>query len=490
MCGIIGYISLDDDVHAGAKRHFADYALMLDTLRGADSTGIIRVNNEFDIQTLHTTAAGRDYVATDEYDEWMNEQTSWAFVGHNRAATAGSVKIENAHPFTFGDVTMVHNGTLTNQGRSVPNFDESLEVDSMQIARALSEVGPDHKSVGELLGKIDGSYALVWVDRRDDSINMCRNSSRPLHFAFNRDKDIMWFMSDGTHLKAITKSLGRDKSAIDTIYSMDKNKLLKFKKGEMQPEVTDFAPFVAPVYQYNTRSSAVHGGAITTDKERGSALMRAAERWGAGLTGGRTRSTRDGKCLIGSERRRVPENHSRMLQDHYELKVDELVEFEPHDWMELDDKKCVVSGTFVHPDWVASEWPCTLYNVPLVICQAYGDRNWAVRAKGVSASMTPFHSQDIVALLGELYSHDGKSFFPNWEDDTPDATETEQRDTGLVEGPDGRLMERGLLLGLLSQGCIQCGSPITWEERTSCLEVNEGRDVLCPDCHTEWCKEA
>lgn len=483
MCGIVGYISVSDKAHPLAKRHFSDYALMLDTLRGSDSTGIIRVNKEFDVHTMHTTAAGRKFVHTDEYDKWMQEFDGWAMIGHNRAATAGSVKLENAHPFTFGEVTMVHNGTLHNGGRSVPGFDPTLEVDSMQIARALSETGPEHSEVKKLLARIDGSFALVWVDRRDQSINMCRNSSRPLHFGFNESKDIMWFMSDGNHLHAITQSLGKSPSKVNSIYNMDKMKLLKFKKGNMVPEVTAFDPFVRP------QPVQPEGGNTTTSSEIGSALKRAGQRWGNSLRGSSvTGGTEPGKCLIAGERRKIPWNHTTVLREWYDLGSDDLLEFIPEEWIELDDKKCIVMGTFIHPKWMFSEWPMTVHNVPLVVCTAYGDRNWAVKAKGVGPSLIPFHSKNVMACIGELYAYDAKMVLdPHTCDKASEDTEIQrEKDSGLVTGPEERLMERGKVMELLKDGCIQCGADISWEERANTFIVNEGRNLLCPGCTAEW----
>ena len=482
MCGIVGYISLNDKSHPLAKRHFSDYALMLDTLRGSDSTGIIRVGEEFDVHTAHTTMPGRRYVNTDEYDAFMSGDM-WAMIGHNRAATAGSVKLENAHPFTFGEVTMVHNGTLAQQGRTVPGYDHKLEVDSMQIARALSQIEPDHKAVAELLEKIDGSFALVWVDRRDESINMCRNSSRPLHFGYGVDKDVMWFMSDGTHLKAVTGSLKNAPSKVNSIYSLDKMKLLKFKKGDMKPEVTPFKAFTRPTATYQQPS----GGGTTTDKV-GTALARAAHKWGEGIRQAsshvRGGTSSEGKCRIGGELRSIPDNHKKVLREYFELNPGQLLEFQPEEWIECEDKKCIVNGTFLHPNWMWTEWPCTLYDVPLVVCNAYGERNWAIHAKGVTSCQIAFHSDEVVALLGELYSFDAKAVIDTHTCDTSETTD--MRDTGLVTGPEETLMERGKVMELLSRGCIQCQDDIKWEDRVHTVIVNEGRDLLCPGCATEW----
>ena len=482
MCGIVGYISLEDKKHEIAKRHFSDYALMLDTMRGYDSTGIIRVTDKFDVHTAHTTMQGREYVHTAKYDKFMQKFPSWAFIGHNRAATAGSIKLENAHPFTFGDVTMVHNGTLARKGETMPNYDHKLDVDSMQIARCLSEVEPDSKAVAELLKQIDGSFCLVWVDRRDESINMCRNSSRPMHFAFNKAKDIMWFMSDGTHLRAIAKSMTRCAGEPDTIYSLDKMKILKFKKGSMVPEVTTFLPFV-PKPQPQQPKWFADG----EEKYSGGALATAAKRWQANMqkhAGSCHGTSTEGTGRIAGTRRKIPNNHAQVVNNWYEMDIDTMVSFQTDTWMELKDKKCVVHGMFKHPDWAYAEWPMTLYDVPLVICTAYADRPWAVKSKGVCSSWKKYKSaDDVVGMLGELYSYDAKAHVFTEDEDMED---DDPFNDDLVVGPDELLMEKKKCMSLIAKGCIQCNAAIGWEERAKCTEVNEGRDVLCPSCSDEW----
>jgi glucosamine--fructose-6-phosphate aminotransferase (isomerizing) len=140
MCGLVGFISKNDLLHLKVKKHFMKYALAIDTLRGEDSTGIMRLNEKGKVETKHSILPGIQYVSTNSFDKYKVD--AWASFGHNRAATRGSVSRENAHPFTFGDVTLMHNGTLYGGGRSLDTYDSNLDVDSMQIALALSKSPP------------------------------------------------------------------------------------------------------------------------------------------------------------------------------------------------------------------------------------------------------------------------------------------------------------------------------------------------------------
>lgn len=107
-------------------------------------------------------------------------------VFHLRSATVGDAKDDKAaHPHVTKNITLVHNGTLTG------GFDKTLPSDSAQIAHWLEEDG-DFLNVSD---KIWGAYALVWHDKRDDSLNFCRNSARPLGFVEDSSGGI-WFASE------------------------------------------------------------------------------------------------------------------------------------------------------------------------------------------------------------------------------------------------------------------------------------------------------
>ena len=482
MCGIVGYISTYDLAAQKEKRHFMDWALTLDSLRGMDSTGLIMLRDNFQVSTAHTTASGRRYVQMDHYKEQI-DKPAWAVIGHNRAATAGSVKLENAHPFTFGDVTLVHNGTLYNRGKSMPGYDPALEVDSMLISKAFSEVEPDE--IPKVLKQIDGSYCLVWVDKRDESINVCRNTSRPFHFCFNKGRNIMWFMSDGHHLNTINRSLGTSWAAGEEIYLLDKHKWLKWTKGSMVPEVTEFDPFVQP--------KQTHYPKQTYQKE----LDRELKAWQNKNSHKNTRGSKGNGPTYGTEKTvflngqwmSVPRPQAAGLEQYFDLDVGDLVEFEPSEFMVLEDKKCRVTGYFCHEEWGEAEWPMVLYDVPQVIAEAYSGRNWMVRCKGLTHPDVDWGMEDIPSVRGELFHHDAQRYLAleaELEEKHDKKEEEINKDTGLVLGPEDRLMPYGRLMEHLSHGCVQCGAKLVWEKKEKYMFVNENRDLLCDQCVAEW----
>lgn len=121
------------------------------------------------------------------------------YVGHNRYATMGSVTSKNAHPFNHGDITLVHNGTLTNQSL-LPNH-EKFVVDSENICHSINKIG-----AAETIQKLDGAFTLVWFDSSDKTLHIIRNEERPFHLAetFSGDwygaseKDmLLWILNRG-----------------------------------------------------------------------------------------------------------------------------------------------------------------------------------------------------------------------------------------------------------------------------------------------------
>lgn len=486
MCGIVGYISNNDKLYEGPKHHFMRHALALDTLRGEDSTGLMTFSKRFTLKTLKTTMAGDRFVHSPEYKKKF--KPGWAQVGHNRAATRGKVVVDNAHPFTFGDVTMVHNGTLWGGGHSLETYDAKIgDVDSMQIAYALSKYPPE--KAAEVLSQIDGSFALVWSDRRDESINMARNEDRPLHFTFNPNKSILWYMSDGYHLHSINKSFGQHECKGTTIFEMDRHKILKFRKGDTKPHVTEFKGFTRPVTTYT-------GGAATSSKGKSrGGLERATEKWKRSLESASTRNSTDGKgspmrVMLQGRKRRVPSCMQKLLKEELFLDPDDLLQFQPDDAVKMANGNYVVYGTVLHREWDDTPWDMTIHNVQTVQYNAYKDQDWLVRPIG----LCPAHSYDTsnAAVLGHLVHCDWDSYsdtiYPVGDDDTDDTEGDSIRSPEgklLVPGPDGHMMEWQKLQPMLDRGCINCGGDVDQDPITDMLCVNNGQDLICPGCTME-----
>lgn len=498
MCGIVGYISNNDKLYMGVKDHFMRFALALDTLRGEDSTGLFTVTKRFTVKSLRTTMPGDQFVQSKGY--LKKYKTGWAQIGHNRAATRGEISIANTHPFTFGPVTLVHNGTLKADGSNFDTYDKSIGVvDSMQIALALSERPANQAK--EVLEQIDGSFAIVWSDTRDESINMARNLDRPLHICFNATKSIMWFMSDGHHLYSINKSLGIHEAKGQSIFEMDRNKILKFKKGSCVPEVIKYDPFVYSYYQQNVNSKK-KTSVVTPigGKDNSSVPARQhLDRWKAAKkkesSSVLTKSEIDGnessqKVTIQGRLRRVPSCMQAALAAELYLSPDDLLQFQPDDAEIMVDGTYLVYGTMIHKDWSDTPWDMTVYGVSKVQYRAYKEQDWLVRPIG----LCPPHSYDPInsAVMGSLVHCDWMKYLAKIPDSDKEEDDKEGDLFGtdiyqdlVVPGPGGDMIEWPKLQKLLAAGCVNCLMDIYDDDITQCLLVNNNQDLCCVACVKE-----
>lgn len=122
-------------------------------------------------------------------------------VGHNRHATKGaSDKHENAHPFEHGHISLVHNGSLTSHFNI--SHGQQFTVDSEAICYSIMREG-----AAETIPKLNGAFALVWVDSNEQTLNFVRNEERPMAIAMNTKTNKMWWASEMDMLKW---SLNRD----------------------------------------------------------------------------------------------------------------------------------------------------------------------------------------------------------------------------------------------------------------------------------------
>jgi predicted glutamine amidotransferase len=193
MCGLVG---------VAGNLEFRDEALLrrlllFDYLRGPDSTGLAAIRNDGTPKIAKLASHPIDLFDSTSFKSTLSGAQSKAFLGHNRSATKGAVNGLNAHPFTFGNITGAHNGTLTygSQWDLEDALGEKYDVDSMAIFAAINALGVE-ETIGMLQEgstSADGAWALTWHDKEDNSLNFLRNAHRPLWYAFTDDfRRIIW----------------------------------------------------------------------------------------------------------------------------------------------------------------------------------------------------------------------------------------------------------------------------------------------------------
>ena len=164
----------------------------MDSIRGYHSTGVISVSGKGNKRSILKDAVdGAHFTQTKEWANFRgHNKDSKILIGHNRWATQGEVNKQNSHPFSFGNISGVHNGTLHYQS-NLPDYTR-FEVDSENIYWSFHK-----KGVEWTLERLDGAFALVWYDSSKRTLNFARNDERPLWIAELTDGTIAWASEEG-----------------------------------------------------------------------------------------------------------------------------------------------------------------------------------------------------------------------------------------------------------------------------------------------------
>lgn len=176
MCGIVG---MAGDLNATHEKVMKTL-LILDTLRGLDSTGVVYVSKHDGTPKIAKQIGNPFELFDTKAFEKATSGIQKVMLGHNRAATSGAISRQNAHPFEVGPVIGVHNGTVRNKHQLADHTD--FRVDSENLYHHMLKEG-----LPDMLSKTDGGWALVWWNKDEQSINFLRNKERPLWFANSTD---------------------------------------------------------------------------------------------------------------------------------------------------------------------------------------------------------------------------------------------------------------------------------------------------------------
>jgi hypothetical protein len=165
--------------------------LMLNQERGKDSYGYYTPESGIikDTGKIEDCMIKKDFKVPD----------SNTFIGHVRASTVGITSKDNAHPFNYGNIVLVMNGTLSNHWSLCKDYKLKLndfDVDS-QVLTAMINIDQSKAP----LSKILGGCAVVYTDTTPGKLYAYRNKERPLYRG-NLD-DSMYISSLENSLKLI-----------------------------------------------------------------------------------------------------------------------------------------------------------------------------------------------------------------------------------------------------------------------------------------------
>lgn len=481
MCGIVGFITKESKKLEVDRSKFLRQGLIVDTLRGDDSTGVMAVGHEpmFDDGSaywLKQLGNGYDFVNSEDYWSNLYDLKDYrAVIGHNRAATVGGVSADTAHPFQVGPITLVHNGTLrsTYLLPTKMNDIEGVTVDSHAIAWNLA-----NHDTKEVLEALDGAYALVWHDARDDSMNIVRNSERPLHMAHTHQQDTLYICSEGGMLDFLGKRL---RLGLKGIYYPQVHQWLKWLPDTplLEPIVEEIDPDIWGGWgQQHPSRYGGYGGYGTSwygddddefeddipfDKGKSSSPSRTNEK--------------DDWVFVGGRKKPVPTKCQEILLE-YNLVVESRMRFAPesfrvHPGSTGNEKRCAVVGSFLTS--TGEEMIGILPNLH-ENCIKYLERDWTVRPVAVKVSQD---GQPIVQLrLKRLRWESGESESEG-EQEAPDTD-----DKWRVPGPWNQPISDMEFLRRTADGCSVCGRFVSITEADDLRWSDDGTKVTCQYCHS------
>ncbi len=190
MCGIVGYVGPKEAqpiLLEGLKR--LEY-------RGYDSAGIATLQNA---QTYICRAAGKLGMLSAKLDK--EPAPGNIGIAHTRWASHGRPNELNAHPHSFGPITLVHNGIIENHTKLRAELvalghkfksDTDSEIVAHLMARYVDELPGDFPgAVRKALARIEGAYALVILNASQPDTLIGVKQACPLVVGLGQDENFV-----------------------------------------------------------------------------------------------------------------------------------------------------------------------------------------------------------------------------------------------------------------------------------------------------------
>ena len=181
MCGIMGSVGTrpaKNIVYTGLKRQ--EY-------RGYDSAGIAVMD-----ATVRSTKAVGD---TSNLDMGSLPDDPTVGIGHTRWATHGKPTVANAHPHTFGNVTLVHNGIIENfeeLKKLITASKLKSQTDSEVLAGVIDHFYTGKTSLQEALNKalllVKGTFGLLVISPKAPNQIIAARRGSPVVIGIDDDQ--------------------------------------------------------------------------------------------------------------------------------------------------------------------------------------------------------------------------------------------------------------------------------------------------------------
>lgn len=190
MCGIVGYIGGKNTVEVLIE------GLRSLEYRGYDSAGIA----VFDDSCLRAVKQSGNLAQLEAEVEAIKLHGQMG-IGHTRWATHGRPTQVNAHPHLdcSGSIALVHNGIIENFGRLKTELQEEghefkSETDTEVLVHLIEGYHRDldlSAAVGEALARVEGSYAIAVISRKEPDLIVAARKESPLIVGLGEQENLI-----------------------------------------------------------------------------------------------------------------------------------------------------------------------------------------------------------------------------------------------------------------------------------------------------------
>jgi hypothetical protein len=240
MCGVVAmYTSRKSGLNQSDANELF-HLLLLNSVRGSDSTGLAGVDMRYAEQTPDIVKVLGNPYNLQNFEDYFtfNKRivSDYTLVmGHGRAATQGAVNAVNAHPFKEQHITLIHNGTLSNfKALQKEKGLERIEVDSQLVCYMFATEG-----VAETVAQLDGAYTFMWYDAREGTFNVLRNYQRPLFYGKYSNSDTLVFASEK---ETLIWNATRNETPLAEIVEVQPHQMLTWNGLSIEPESKRIEP--------------------------------------------------------------------------------------------------------------------------------------------------------------------------------------------------------------------------------------------------------
>jgi asparagine synthetase B (glutamine-hydrolysing) len=218
MCGIYGYFGRPKKGKENRVLRLYKELAIESMVRGTDATGIFACSDEnYYIHKLNISAD--EFIEDDIIHEAIVDDRSYVVLGHNRAASIGTIKdsLENAHPFEGERFVQVHNGSFPPVKQIAKHLGLYKDMEGDTDSEAICKIVNHYSNNNNLNKSMDffrklQSYSLVYFDKYLETIYFLRDPGRPMYIAnMKKSLGITVFVSTQEILHKALKSLGYKK---------------------------------------------------------------------------------------------------------------------------------------------------------------------------------------------------------------------------------------------------------------------------------------